>query len=77
MILLLAGVMQIIMAIVVLIAMINALNEVKKGYCEERYVSCTADSDGSSCAYYGTDSMCYKYDVDQPSQRAKPGALLP
>jgi len=59
-ILLLAGVMQIIMAIVVLIAMIAALNEVAKGHCEERYVSCTADSNGNSCVYYGTDSMCYK-----------------
>merc|ERR1712072_721776 len=31
-------------------------------YCDDRYVECTTDSDGTVCAdsWYGADAMCHK-----------------
>lgn len=62
MLLLIAGIIQVIMAVVVLVSMIALLNQVNESsYCKDRYVSCTEDTDGNVCAdsWYG-DDLCYK-----------------
>ena len=48
--LLIAGILQLIMTVVVIVFMIMVLNEVNDdGYCGKRYKSCNADSNGCSC----------------------------
>jgi hypothetical protein len=60
--LLIAGIIQVIMAVVVLVSMIALLNEVNESsYCKDRYVSCTADTDGNVCAdSWSGDDLCFK-----------------
>ena len=48
--LLIAGILQLIMTVVVIVFMIMVLTEVNDdGYCADRYKSCNADSNGCSC----------------------------
>ena len=65
MLLLIAGILQLIMSVTVLGLMIALLNEVNEGsYCDDHYVACTADTDGTNCVdWYGDDAMCYKNEV--------------
>jgi uncharacterized membrane protein len=80
--LLIAGILQLIMTVVVVVFMIMVLTEVNEdGYCADRYKSCNTDSNGCSCtdgtsswaedyAYYcsaSTDGLCYDNSVDNPS----------
>ena len=80
--LLIAGILQLIMTVVVIVFMIMVLTEVNDdGYCADRYKSCNADSNGCSCtdgtsgwaedyAYYcsaSTDGLCFKHSVDDPN----------
>jgi hypothetical protein len=64
--LLIAGIGQICCGIAVIAWMMNALNETNESsYCDDRYVECTKDSDGTVCAeamfgMYGSDAMCLK-----------------
>eukprot|EP00320_Phaeocystis_rex_P006970 CAMPEP_0119064048 /NCGR_PEP_ID=MMETSP1178-20130426/7238_1 /TAXON_ID=33656 /ORGANISM="unid sp, Strain CCMP2000" /LENGTH=246 /DNA_ID=CAMNT_0007045455 /DNA_START=73 /DNA_END=810 /DNA_ORIENTATION=+ len=60
--LLIGGIIQLIMSIVVLVLMIALLNEVnEKSYCDDHFVDCTTDSDGTNCAdWYGADAKCSK-----------------
>jgi len=63
--LLIAGIVQIICGFAVIAWMVAALNETNKSsYCDDRYVECTTDSDGTVCAgsdsWYGADAMCHK-----------------
>ena len=81
--LLIAGILQLIMTVVVVVFMIMVLTEVNEdGYCADRYKSCNTDSNGCSCtdgtsswaedyAYYcsaSTDGLCYDNSVDDPSE---------
>jgi len=64
--LLIAGIVQIICGFAVIAWIVAALNETNKSsYCDDRYVECTTDSDGDNCkeylgGFYGTDPLCYK-----------------
>ena len=75
--LLIAGILQLIMTVVVIVFMIIVLNEVNDdGYCGKRYKSCGTDSNGCSCTdgtsswepYCSahTDGLCYDNSVDSP-----------
>jgi len=52
-----AGIVQVVCGIVVVVWMVAALNETNKNsYCDDRWVDCTTDSDGDTCrnnGFYG------------------------
>ena len=61
--LLIAGILQLIMTVVVVVFMIMVLTEVNEdSYCDKRYVSCDTDSNGCSCTGGTSDSWtCGSY----------------
>jgi hypothetical protein len=65
--LLLAGVVQLVMGTIVIVHMIMVLNEVNdSSYCKDRYSTCDVDTAGNNCkdALVYKDSVCVK---DNPS----------
>merc|ERR1712194_691377 len=57
--LLLAGIIQLIMGIIVIYVLMGTLNEVNKGsHCADRYSTCATDSSGASCK----GGVCFKND---------------
>jgi len=61
--LLIAGIVQIICGVAVIAWVVVTLNKTNdNSYCDDRYVACTTDSSGTTCAdsVYGADAMCSK-----------------
>jgi len=57
--LLLAGIIQLIMGIIVIYVLMGTLNEVNEGsHCADRYSTCATDSSGASCK----GGVCFKND---------------